>query len=63
MYAIRSYYANTEHTVVCAKLGNEKFLANAPGDIVEAHRIRKGDLELKLDSLSRNLALVTRYLS
>jgi valyl-tRNA synthetase len=55
--------ANAEHSVVCAKLENEKFLANAPGDIVEAHRIRKGELEGKLGSLSRNLALVTRYLS
>ncbi|MGB7970581.1 MAG: hypothetical protein WCF31_01290 [Candidatus Deferrimicrobiaceae bacterium] len=55
--------ANAEHSVVCTKLGNEKFLANAPGDIVDAHRIRKGELEGKLGSLSRNLALVTRYLS
>ena len=49
--------------MVSAKLGNEKFLANAPGDIVDAHRARKGELELKLGSLSRNLSLVSRYLS
>ena len=55
--------ANAEHSVVSAKLGNEKFLANAPGDIVDAHRARKGELELKLGSLSRNLSLVSRYLS
>jgi valyl-tRNA synthetase len=55
--------ANAEFSVVSAKLGNEKFVENAPGDIVEAHRIRQGDLEQKLDSLSRNLELVTRYLS
>jgi valyl-tRNA synthetase len=54
--------ADGELSVVGAKLGNEKFVANAPGDIVEAHRIRKGDLEQKRERLSRNLELVTRYL-
>ena len=54
--------ASAEFSVVSAKLGNEKFVANAPADIVEAHRIRKGDLEQKVDSLSRNFELVTRYL-
>jgi valyl-tRNA synthetase len=54
--------ANAEIAVVSAKLGNEKFVANAPADIVEAHRTRRGDLELKLTSLSQNLELVTRYL-
>jgi len=47
---------------VSAKLGNEKFVANAPSDIIEAHRTRREDLELKLTSLSQNLELVTRYL-
>ena len=55
--------ANAELSVVNAKLGNEKFVENAPEDIVEAHRIRKGDLEQKVESLSKNLLLVTRYLT
>ncbi len=55
--------ANAELSVVSAKLGNEKFVANAPGDIVEAHRSRKKDLEQKLTSFGKNLELVTRYLS
>jgi len=54
--------AGAELSVVSAKLGNEKFVTNAPADIVEAHRIRKGDLEQKVESLSRNFELVTRYL-
>jgi valyl-tRNA synthetase len=55
--------ANAEFSVVSAKLGNEKFVANAPGDIVDAHRTRKEDLEQMLMSLGKNLELVTRYLS
>jgi valyl-tRNA synthetase len=55
--------AGAELSVVSGKLGNEKFTGNAPGDIVEAHRARKGDLEEKLSKLSKNLELVTRYLS
>jgi valyl-tRNA synthetase len=55
--------ANAELTVVSAKLRNEKFVANAPGDIVDAHRTRKEDLEQMLMSLEKNLELVTRYLS
>ena len=55
--------ANAELSVVSAKLGNEKFMANAPGDIVDAHRTRKEDLEQKRASLGKNLELVTRYLS
>ncbi len=54
--------ARAELSVVSAKLGNEKFVTNAPADIVEAHRIRKEDLEQKVQSLSRNFELVTRYL-
>jgi valyl-tRNA synthetase len=54
--------ASGELSVVDAKLGNERFVANAPEDIVAAHRIRKGDLEQKRERLSRNLELVTRYL-
>ncbi len=55
--------ANAEISVVSAKLGNEKFVVNAPVDIVEAHRIRKEDLEQKLASLGKNLELVARYLT
>jgi valyl-tRNA synthetase len=55
--------AGAELAVVAGKLGNEKFTGNAPADIVEAHRARKDDLEEKLSKLSRNLELVTRYLS
>jgi valyl-tRNA synthetase len=55
--------AQTEHALVTAKLANEKFVASAPADIVEAHRARKVSLEEKLSKLTRNLELVTRYLS
>ncbi|HZW36223.1 MAG: valine--tRNA ligase [Deltaproteobacteria bacterium] len=55
--------AGAELSMVTAKLSNEKFVSNAPADIVDAHRSRKGDLEEKLSKLSRNLDLVTRYLS
>jgi len=55
--------AGAELSVVTGKLSNERFVANAPADIVEAHRSRKDDLEAKLSKLSRNLELVTRYLS
>jgi valyl-tRNA synthetase len=55
--------AGAELSVVTGKLANEKFVANAPADIVEAHRARKDDLEAKRSKLSRNLELVTRYLS
>jgi len=55
--------AGAELSVVTSKLGNEKFVGNAPADIVEAHRTRKGDLEEKVSKLSKNLELVSRYLS
>jgi valyl-tRNA synthetase len=55
--------AGAELSVVTEKLANEKFVANAPADIVTAHRARKDDLEEKRSKLSRNLELVTRYLS
>jgi valyl-tRNA synthetase len=55
--------AESERTLVGSKLANEKFTSSAPQDIVEAHRARKADLEEKLSKLSRNLELVTRYLS
>ncbi|MBI5343694.1 MAG: class I tRNA ligase family protein, partial [Deltaproteobacteria bacterium] len=55
--------AEAERALVTVKLANEKFTASAPADIVEAHRIRRDVLEEKLSKLSRNLELVTRYLS
>ncbi len=55
--------ANAELAVISAKLGNEKFTANAPADIVAAHRARKNDLGEKLSKLGKNLELVTRYLT
>ena len=55
--------ANAELAVIAAKLGNEKFTANAPADIVAAHRTRKSDLAEKLSKLGKNLELVTRYLA
>jgi valyl-tRNA synthetase len=55
--------SEAELAAIAAKLENERFLANAPPDIVEAHREREGDLGEKLAKLSRNLELVTRYLS
>ncbi|GAB4365612.1 MAG: valine--tRNA ligase [Deltaproteobacteria bacterium] len=55
--------AKAELGVVAAKLGNRKFVENAPPDIVEAHRERQGGLEEKIGKLSRNLELVSRYLS
>jgi valyl-tRNA synthetase len=55
--------ANAELAAVGAKLSNEKFLAHAPQDIVDAHREREADLGEKLSKLSKNLDLVTRYLS
>ncbi|MGE5188940.1 MAG: valine--tRNA ligase [Gemmatimonadota bacterium] len=55
--------ANAELALVDAKLANEKFTANAPADIVAAHRTRKSDLAEKLSKLGKNLELVTRYLA
>jgi valyl-tRNA synthetase len=48
---------------VMGQLGNEKFVANAPQDIVDALRERQGALEQKLGKLGKNLELVSRYLS
>ena len=55
--------AGAELSVITSKLGNPKFVGNAPADIVDAHRTRKDDLDEKLSKLSKNLELVTRYLS
>jgi valyl-tRNA synthetase len=52
-----------EHSRVMGQLGNEKFVANAPQDIVDALRDRQDALEQKLGKLGKNLELVRRYLS
>ncbi len=55
--------AKAELAVVGSKLGNRKFVENAPPDIVEAHRERRRGLEEKIGKLSKNHELVSRYLS
>ncbi|HEY3491023.1 MAG TPA: valine--tRNA ligase [Candidatus Deferrimicrobiaceae bacterium] len=55
--------AEGELKVLTAKLGNEQFVANAPADIVGAHRQRREELDEKRAKLSKNLDLVSRYLS
>ena len=54
---------SSELSRVVAQLANEKFLANAPQDIVDALRDRQAALEQKLGKLGKNLELVSRYLS
>ncbi len=54
---------NAELSRVAGQLGNEKFTANAPADIVDALRDRQDALEQKLGKLGKNLELVSRYLS
>ncbi len=46
-----------------ARLGNEAFVSKASADIVEAERQRRNDLDEKRVKLSKNLDLVSRYLS
>ncbi len=55
--------ANAELSRVAGKLADERFVENASPDIVEAHKERRMNLEEKLEKLSRNLELVTRYLA
>jgi valyl-tRNA synthetase len=54
---------SAELSRVLGQLGNEKFTANAPQDIVDALRDRQAALEQKLGKLGKNLELVSRYLS
>jgi len=54
---------NAELSRVAGQLGNEKFAANAPPDIVDALRDRQAALEQKLEKLTKNLELVSRYLA
>jgi len=53
---------NAELGRVTSQLENEKFVANAPEDIVDALRERRNTLEQKLEKLGKNLVLVNRYL-
>jgi valyl-tRNA synthetase len=54
---------NAELSRVSAQLENTKFVANAPEDIVDALRDRRGALGQKMEKLGKNLELVSRYLS
>jgi valyl-tRNA synthetase len=54
---------NAELLRVAGQLGNARFTANAPPDIVDALRNRQAALEQKLGKLGKNLELVSRYLS
>ncbi len=55
--------ARAEYARVAAQLGNARFTANAPPDIVEALRDREAALEQKIARLGTNLELVSRYLA
>ncbi|TRZ98322.1 MAG: hypothetical protein D4R80_05330, partial [Deltaproteobacteria bacterium] len=48
---------------VAGQLGNARFTANAPVDIVDALRDREKTLEQKIAKLGKNFELVSRYLS
>ncbi|HEX9190471.1 MAG TPA: hypothetical protein VF847_00135, partial [Candidatus Deferrimicrobiaceae bacterium] len=54
---------NAELSRVAGQLLNDRFVANAPPDIVDALRDRQAALEQKLSKLGKNLELVSRYLS
>ncbi|MBI5904977.1 MAG: valine--tRNA ligase [Deltaproteobacteria bacterium] len=54
---------NAELLRIAGQLGNAKFTANAPVDIVDALRDREAALGQKLGKLGKNLELVSRYLS
>ncbi|MCL1926076.1 MAG: valine--tRNA ligase [Syntrophorhabdaceae bacterium] len=55
--------SNAELARVTGQLRNDKFIANAPEDIVETLRNRQAALEEKLEKLGKNLELVSGYLS
>jgi valyl-tRNA synthetase len=55
--------ANAEYARVAGQLGNARFTANAPTDIVDALRDREAALEQKIARLGKNLELVSRYLT
>jgi valyl-tRNA synthetase len=52
-----------EYARVAGQLGNARFTANAPPDIVDALRDREKTLESKIAKLGKNLELVGRYLA
>ncbi|MDD5761670.1 MAG: hypothetical protein PHP88_04085, partial [bacterium] len=54
---------NAEYARVAGQLGNARFTANAPPDIVDALRDREKTLEQKIAKLGKNLELVSRYLA
>jgi valyl-tRNA synthetase len=55
--------ANAEYARVAGQLGNARFTAKAPPDIVDALRDREKTLEQKIAKLGKNLELVSRYLT
>jgi valyl-tRNA synthetase len=55
--------ANAEYARVAGQLGNARFTAKAPPDIVDALRDREKTLEQKIAKLGKNLELVSRYLA
>jgi len=55
--------SNAELARVTGQLRNDKFVANAPEDVVDTLRERHAVLEEKLEKLGKNLELVSRYLS
>ncbi|HEX8042807.1 valine--tRNA ligase [Candidatus Deferrimicrobium sp.] len=54
---------NAEYARVAGQLGNTRFTAKAPLDIIDALRDREKTLEQKLTKLGKNLELVSRYLA
>ena len=55
--------AKAEYARVAGQLGNARFTAKAPPDIVDALRDREKALEQKIAKLGKNLELVSRYLA
>jgi valyl-tRNA synthetase len=55
--------AKAEYARIAGQLGNERFMAKAPPDIVEALREREKTLEQKIAKLGKNFELVSRYLA
>ena len=55
--------AKAEYARVAGQLGNARFTAKAPPDIVDALRDRENALEQKIAKLGKNYELVSRYLA
>jgi len=45
---------------VVAKLSNEKFVANAPGKVIELERKKEADARTRIATLKESLALLGR---